>query len=89
MLSHAQGAPYITRMRSGLLYYVPACYSVFHAMPGIYNIEFDDSESAPLLFYGFSFSLDVARGDAMRCWGCGEPPSNARAEPGVACIVIH
>ena len=72
MLSHAQGAPYITRMRSGLLYYVysilyvPACYSVFHAMPGIYNIEFDDSESAPLLFYGFSFSLDVARGDAMR-----------------------
>ena len=57
---HAWGTPY---MQQGLLVIQcqpPPCPSVFHAVPGIYNIEFDDSESAPLLFYGFSFSLEVA-----------------------------
>ena len=57
---HAWGTPY---MQQGLLVIQcqpPPCPSVFHAVPGIYDIEFDDSESAPLLFYGFSFSLEVA-----------------------------
>ena len=57
---HAWGTP---SMQQGLLVIQcqpPPCPSVFHAVPGIYNIEFDDSESAPLLFYGFSFSLEVA-----------------------------
>ena len=57
---HAWGTPY---MQQGLLVIQcqpPPCPSVFHAVPGIYNIEFDDSESAMLLFYGFSFSLEVA-----------------------------
>ena len=57
---HAWGTP---SMQQGLLVIQcqpPPCPSVFHAVPGIYNIEFDDSESAPLLFYGFSFFLEVA-----------------------------